>query len=154
MTLTFGTTKKEILPAGTGQEDDSYFRHRTEDDSYVDTHTSDNTSDDTLPDSPPWICEPSPYTQQTTPQTTPCPTATWICEPSPYTTPCPTATWICEPSPYTLVRRHLSRGHPSRPPRQSANLHPYTHQTTPPTTPCPTAPQNESTQSANPHLYT
>ena len=42
-----------------------------------------------------------------------------------------------------LTPRHTGLG--------SANLDPYTHQTTPPTTPCVTAPGNESTKFANPH---
>ena len=45
-------------------------------------------------------------------------------------------------------------GPPQNEPK-SANPHPYTDQTTLPTTPCPTAPaQNESKKSANPHPYT
>ena len=144
-----------------------------------------------------WICEPAlwqprlesanpdPYTHQMTPPTTPCVTArSWICEPWPLHPPDDTSNDTLCDSPVLDLRtltpthttQHLQRHPVWQPGLGSANPDPYTHHTTPPTTPCVTARswicepwplhppddtsndtlcdsphRNEPTKSANPH---
>ena len=118
-----------ILTSGAGQEDDSYFQPRTEDHPYFHTHLRPHLRQHPARQPPPKSANPHPYTHigrhlTRQPASTPDDTSDTLpgrlsgsANPHPYThqtTPQTAVPWIC---------------------------HPYTaYQTTPQTTPCPTAP--------------